>query len=152
MENKALTICASSDQIQIFPFGGKVRQKWCVAPQLCLELCSIYATETPPKKGARIPQPCSSSTVPTPSIFTSVQPSQSSNLEISPSIPIQIPPSTHLWMLNLLQQTQSSNFLHTHADRVAVSDDLAYAVLHQPFSSTLASIDIASLQPHVGQW
>ena len=36
-----------------------------------------------------------SSTVRTPSIFTSVQLSQSSNLEISPSVPIRTPPSTH---------------------------------------------------------
>ena len=100
----------------------------------------------PSKKSARIPQPCSSSTVPTPSIFTSVQPSQSSNLENSSSIPI--PPSTHPWMLNLLQQTDSSNFLRTHVDRVALSDDDAYAVLHHPFSTTLASFDIASLRPH----
>ena len=51
-------------------------------------------------------------------------------------------------MLNLLQQTDSSDFLRTHVDRVALSDDDAYAVLHHPFSTTLASFDIASLRPH----
>ena len=74
-----------------------------------------------------------------------------SNLEMSPSIPI--PPSAHpwIWMLNLLQQTQSSNFLCTHVARAALSDDDTYAVLHHPFSTTLSSyaFDIASLWPHM---
>ena len=109
----------------------------------------------PPKKGARIPQPCSASTVPTPSISTSVLPSQSSllplpgqlNLQTQPSVPA--PPSARPWALNLLQETESSHFLRTHVERVALSNAYAYAVLHQPFSTTLASIDIASLGPHV---
>ena len=109
----------------------------------------------PPKKGARIPRPCSASTVPTPSISTSVLPSQSSllplpgqlNLQTQPSVPA--PPSARPWALNLLQETESSHFLRTHVERVALSNAYAYAVLHQPFSTTLASIDIASLGPHV---
>ena len=117
-----------------------------------LNLCNRNA---PPKKGARIPQPCSSSTVPTPSISTSVPPSQSSllplpgllNLETQPSVPA--PPSACPWALNLLQETEASHFLRTHVERVALSNAYAYAVSHQPFSTTLASIDIASLGPHV---
>ena len=56
MENKALTICASSSQIQIFPFGWKVLMKMVcgttIVPGTFLNLCNRNA---PPKRALKYP-------------------------------------------------------------------------------------------------